>query len=128
MEHTSRFFLLIITLLATLTTHAQSVKVTVANQERQQRQQLVEIQASSVFSKLGIAKGSYNIVVTNALGQEVPYQLTYDGLLLIDASVRPCGEAEYNITKGTPQVMKTFVCGRQYPERVDDIAWENDRT
>lgn len=128
MEHTSRFFLLIITLLATLTTHAQSVKVTVANQERQQRQQLVEIQASSVFSKLGIAKGSYNIVVTNALGQEVPYQLTYEGLLLIDASVRPCGEAEYNITKGTPQVMKTFVCGRQYPERVDDIAWENDRT
>lgn len=128
MEHTSRFFLLIITLLATLTTHAQSVKVTVANQERQQRQQLIEIQASSVFSKLGIAKGSYNIVVTNALGQEVPYQLTYDGLLLIDASVRPCGEAEYNITKGTPQVMKTFVCGRQYPERVDDIAWENDRT
>ncbi|MBR5654044.1 MAG: DUF4861 domain-containing protein [Prevotella sp.] len=128
MEHTSRFFLLIITLLATLTTHAQSVKVTVANQERQQRQQLVEIQASSVFSKLGIAKGSYNIVVTNALGQEVPYQLTYDGLLLIDAAVRPCGEAEYNIIKGTPQVMKTFVCGRQYPERVDDIAWENDRT
>lgn len=128
MKHTSRFFLLIITLLATLTTYAQPVKVTVANQERQQRQQLVEIQASSVFSKLGIAEGSYNIVVTNALGQEVPYQLTYDGLLLIDASVRPCGEAEYNITKGTPQVMKTFVCGRQYPERVDDIAWENDRT
>ena len=24
--------------------------------------------------------------------------------------------------------MKTFVCGKQYPERVDDIAWENDRT
>ena len=121
-------FLIIISFLTTITAHAQNVKVTVVNQERQQRQQLVEINASLVFSKLGIAKGSNSIVVTNSLGQEVPYQLTYDGLLLIDASVRPCGEAEYTITKGTPQEMKTFVCGRQYPERVDDIAWENDRT
>ena len=24
--------------------------------------------------------------------------------------------------------MKTYVIGKQYPERVDDIAWENDRT
>ena len=24
--------------------------------------------------------------------------------------------------------MKTVVTGKQYPERVDDIAWENDRT
>lgn len=29
---------------------------------------------------------------------------------------------------GEPKPMKTFVYGKQYPERVDDIAWENDRT
>jgi hypothetical protein len=58
----------------------------------------------------------------------VGYQLTHDSLLLVDASVRPCGKAEFTVEKGTPREPKVFVTGRQYPERVDDIAWENDRT
>lgn len=33
----------------------------------------------------------------------------------------------YKITPGTPEAFKTIACGKQYPERVDDIAWENDR-
>lgn len=36
--------------------------------------------------------------------------------------------ADFTIVPGTPKPMKTIVCGKQYPERVDDIAWENDRT
>lgn len=36
--------------------------------------------------------------------------------------------ADFTIIPGTPKPMKTIVCGKQYPERVDDIAWENDRT
>ncbi len=128
MKKTTRSLFTTVLFLATISAQAQTVTVTVTNQERQQRQQLVEVNAQEVFSKLGIAPADKKVVVTNALGQEVPYQLTFDGLLLIDAAVRPCGEAVYNIAKGTPQEMKTFVCGRQYPERVDDIAWENDRT
>lgn len=107
---------------------AKSVTVTIANNERQQRQEVVEISAREVFSKLGVTPGDNKLVITNALGQEVAYQLTYDGWIIVDAAVRPCGEAVYNIEVGTPQKMKTFVCGRQYPERVDDIAWENDKT
>lgn len=42
--------------------------------------------------------------------------------------MRPEGTADFTIVPGTPKPMKTIVCGKQYPERVDDIAWENDRT
>lgn len=105
---------------------AQQVTVTVINSAESQRQELVEVDAKAVREKLGIADGT-PFKVFNALRQEVPYQLTYDGKLLIDASVRPKGVARFTVVPGQPRPMKTVVCGRQYPERVDDIAWENDR-
>ena len=98
---------------------AKDITVVVTNNERSQRQELVEIDVNQVYGKMGVAKGS-DIIVRNALGQEVAYQVTYDGKLLIDVAVRPCGEARYTITTGKPQEMKTFVTGRMYPERVDD--------
>lgn len=105
---------------------AQQVTVTVINSAESQRQELVEVDAKAVREKLGIADGQ-PFKVINALKQEVAYQLTYDGKLLIDASVRPKGVARFTVVPGQPRPMKTVVCGRQYPERVDDIAWENDR-
>ena len=106
---------------------AQNVKIIVNNDEKVQRQEVVEVSALQLYEKLGISYGS-PVIVKNALGQQVGYQLTHDSLLLVDASVRPCGKAEFTIEKGTPREPKVFVTGRQYPERVDDIAWENDRT
>ena len=112
--------------LLTISAAAQEVTVLVKNNTRQQRQELVEIDAQTVYNKLGVAAGR-NFKVINAVRQEVSYQITYDGKILIDASVRPQGTATYTIVKGKPRDVKVFVCGRQYPERVDDIAWENDR-
>lgn len=106
---------------------AGDVKIVVNNSDRNQRQELVEADVAQVYRMAGLKEGT-SLVVKNALGQEVPYQITYDGKLLIDASVRPMGKAVFTVSKGTPQPMKTVVTGRQYPERVDDIAWENDRT
>ena len=106
---------------------AKDITVAVYNNEPAQRQEIVEIDAAKVYAQMGINKGT-DIIVRNSLGQEVAYQLTYDGKLLIDAAVRPCGKASFTITTGKPQQMKTYVAGRMYPERVDDIAWENDRT
>ena len=106
---------------------AQNVKIIVNNDEKVQRQEVVEVSAQQLYEKLGISYGS-PVIVKNALGQQVGYQLTHDSLLLVDASVRPCGKAEFTVEKGTPREPKVFVTGRQYPERVDDIAWENDRT
>ena len=106
---------------------AQKVKIRVSNDEKIQRQEVVEVDAAQVYKQLGIRQGE-PFIVKNALGQEVGYQLTYDGRLLLDAAVRPCGTAEFFAEPGRPQPAKVFVTGRQYPERVDDIAWENDRT
>ena len=106
---------------------AQNVKIIVNNDEKVQRQEVVEVCAKQLYQKMGISYGS-PVIVKNALGQQVGYQLTHDSLLLVDASVRPCGTTEFSVEKGTPRQPKIYVTGRQYPERVDDIAWENDRT
>lgn len=103
------------------------VKIIVNNDEKVQRQEVVGVCAKDLYGKMGIAYGS-PLTVRNALGQQVDYQLTHDSLLLVDASVRPCGKAEFTVEQGTPRQPKVYVYGRQYPERVDDIAWENDRT
>ena len=106
---------------------AQEVTITVTNDEKVQRQEVVEVDIQAVYRALGIQAGE-PFLVKNALGQEVIYQVSYDGKLLLDASVRPCGTADFTVMKGVPRAMKSFVTGKQYPERVDDIAWENDRT
>ena len=100
--------------------------VVVSNPSAIQRQEVVSIDASTVFSRLGI-QGGRQFIVRNALDAEVPYQLTYDGQLLIEASVRPGATAQFTIVKGEPTFYKSVCYGRMYPERVDDIAWENDR-
>lgn len=106
---------------------AKDVAITVSNDSKTQRQELAEVSVNDVYSRLGIARGE-SFIIKNARGQQVDYQITYDGLILIDASVRPGGEATFTVTPGKPRPVKTIVCGKQYPERVDDIAWENDRT
>lgn len=114
-------------LLTPLHAKAANMTVSVSNNDKAQRQELVEVQMKDVYAKLGLKQGD-KFIVKNALGQQVAYQITYDGKLLIEASVRPGGTADFTIMPGEPKSMKTFVCGKQYPERVDDIAWENDRT
>lgn len=90
------------------------------------RQEVVELDAAAVYKKLGIS-GGRQFKVVNAVHQEVPYQLTYDGKILVEASVRPCGTAAFTIKRGMPRTTVNVAYGRMYPERVDDIAWENDR-
>lgn len=114
-------------LLTPLHAKAANMTVSVSNNDKVQRQELVEVQMKDVYAKLGLKQGD-KFIVKNALGQQVAYQITYDGKLLIEASVRPGGTADFTIMPGEPKPMKIFVYGKQYPERVDDIAWENDRT
>lgn len=105
---------------------AADVKVKIVNDERFQRQELVEIDVKDVRAKLGIADDE-TFVVKNGMRQQVDYQITHDGKLLIDAAVKPCGTTVYTIAKGTPEPMRRWVDGRRYPSRKDDIGWENDR-
>ena len=104
----------------------KTVTITVTNDENEQRQELVEIDLKTIVDKLALGEDDA-FVVRNAFGQQVDYQVTYDGKLLIDVSVRPCGKAQFTVCKGVPEPMKTWVKGKMYPTRKDDIAWENDR-
>ena len=99
----------------------------VSNPDRMQRQEVVGVSVIDVYHRLGVKAGT-PLVVKNALGQEVASQITYDGLLLMDAAVRPRGTAKFTVAVGQPSSFENICFGRQYPERVDDIAWENDRT
>ncbi len=103
------------------------VLIRIANTDNRQRQEVVEVDAKQLFKALNNTDRR-PIVIYNKLGQKTDYQLTHDGKLLIDASVRPHGVAEYEATIGEPDAPIVYAAGRQYPYRKDDIAWENDRT
>ena len=105
----------------------KAFKVVIRNESNVQRQEVVALDAPTVFNRLNI-KGGRQFVVTNACGQEVAYQLTHDGKVLLDVAARPCGVAVFTVKKGLPADYKNVCYGRMYPERVDDIAWENDLT
>lgn len=66
-------------------------------------------------------------VVLDSEGNQVPYQITYDSLLIFPVRIAEKGTAEYTVAKGIPVSSDTICCGRCYPERLDDIAWENDK-
>lgn len=68
-----------------------------------------------------------SFVLLDENGKEVAYQLTYDDQLIFQSSVTANSTKTYTIKAGTPAPVETIVTGKQYPERVDDIAWENDR-
>jgi len=110
----------------TLPVFAGDVVVKVTNVEDIQRQHLVELDLKTIVDKMGLAENA-SFIVKNAAGQQVDYQKTYDGKLLIDAAVKPCGTSVFTITPGVPDEMKCWVHGAMYPIRKDDIAWENDR-
>lgn len=67
-------------------------------------------------------------IVGGADAPEVPYQITYDSLLIFPATVAARMSAVYTIVPGEPAAQDTIAWGRLFPERKDDMAWENDRS
>ncbi len=103
-----------------------SMKVNITNTSDEYREQVIALPADSVFERLGIT-GGRQFIICDVAGLEVPYQLTHDGKVLIEAGVRPQGTQTFTIRRGTPKAYKTVCFGRIFPERKDDFAWENDR-
>jgi len=101
-------------------------RIVVKNESSEFRQEVIEVETSQLFQKLGI-QGGRQFIVYDEGGLEVPYQLSYDGKLLLDAGVQPKSVLTFKIRKGTPKVYPSTCYGRIYPERKDDYAWENDR-
>lgn len=119
--------LLLALLTATLfsSANAQQATLTVTNPGDQQRLEVVEADLQAINKRLGTT-GDEPLIVKNALGQQQDYQKSYDGKLLMYVSVQPHCTAEFTITQGEPSGFKYYVFGKLYPERADDITWEND--
>lgn len=107
----------------------QQATIVVSNPTSTPRTELISLSMSEVKAKLGNAtpKKGEAYIVKNKRGQQIGSQITHDGLLLIDASVRPHGSATYYVTIGKPYQQKVWATGALYKIRKDDIAWENDR-
>lgn len=87
--------------------------------------EMVEVPMSDVAAKLKLADTA-QIVVLDADGQQVPYQVTYDEMVIFPATVKANSTAAYTIQSGIPDPYNVVACGKHYPERLDDVAWEND--
>ena len=104
----------------------KAVTVTITNPLALERSgEMVEVAMSEVAAKLKLPDTA-EIIVTDADGRQVPYQITYDNLVIFPVTVKAKGKATYTIQAGTPEPFGVIACGKYYPERLDDVAWEND--
>ena len=100
------------------------VKVRVANDSKLDRKAgLVMLDAGQLKERLG----SGYLYVTDASGREIPSQLTSDGRLLFAADVAAGDECTFTVAAAdSAHVYHALTTGRVYPERADDVAWENE--
>lgn len=67
------------------------------------------------------------VVVRNDNGEIVPSQVTHNGKLIFQCDVEAGAKVEYRVEYSDLKAkQQTYACGRVYPERVDDLAWESD--
>lgn len=87
--------------------------------------EMLELPVKDVLSRLNLTDES-KLVVLDAEGTEVPYQITYNQLIIFPVTVKANEGVVYQIKSGIPAEVPVKVTGKVYPERMDDLAWEND--
>lgn len=118
-----KIFSLLLAASAFACTQEKGIEITIANPSANSRtNEITEIAFDAVASL-----DSDTFIIMDNSGSQVPYQITYDDKIIFPVTVKAGESVTYKITPGTPEKFKTIACGKQYPERVDDIAWENDR-
>ena len=114
---------LLLAIFAFACTPEKKVEVTICNPSAMDRpNEITEIGMDAVSKLQG-----ETFIITDNQGKQIPYQITYDNKIIFPVSLKAGENATYQITSGTPEEFKIITCGKHYPERVDDIAWENDR-
>ena len=84
---------------------------------------MIELDAEFALSKIE----SPSFYIADAEGNEIPSQITSGGLLIFPAEVAPGQTAVYKIMPADEgNFYENKVFGAIYPERRDDIAYEND--
>ncbi|KAA6322807.1 hypothetical protein EZS27_027688 [termite gut metagenome] len=119
-------YLCLIAFIAASCNSTKILTVTVTNASDLARAgELIELSVESVSGILTL-KPADTFVITDSAGIEIPYQITYDNNVIFPVNAASEGVATYTITKGISTEVAPITFGKQYPERVDDIAWEND--
>lgn len=95
-----------------------AARISVTNTLPQSRTEMIEVAASE------LPQGAF--VITDAYGAEVPWQLTHDGKIVFPVSVGPQSTAVFTVAEGKPTPIDDIAYAAFYPERADDLAWEND--
>lgn len=105
---------------------SKTVTVTVSNPLAMERSnEIVELSIAEVSNRLNLADTA-QVVIFDSEGKEIPYQITYDDKIIFPVAVPGNATSTYTIQAGTPHEVEVKACGRQYPERLDDMSWEND--
>ncbi|MCL1942386.1 MAG: DUF4861 domain-containing protein [Candidatus Azobacteroides sp.] len=126
------FPVILICILFTACNENKTIKVFIKNDSSIDREnEIIELEWSDITAKTALADTA-RIIVIDANGMQVPYQLVTEGnatpqKLIFPVSVKAEKSAEYLIKKGIPQNFTAKTFGRFVPERKDDVAWENDK-
>ena len=98
----------------------------IKNPTKENISQVIEI-ATMEDLKKGNCAVAREFIILDSDNNEVPYQITHDGKILVFCSVRPESSIGLSMIKGQPQDYELTCNGRIYPNRWDDLVWENDR-
>lgn len=98
--------------------------IIVSNDSEIRRDEIVEIDLSYLRSSVGRS----NFIITDSSGRNIAYQITFDSLLIFPVSLDSGSSDVFYVNEGIPPVTDTIAWGGFFPERLDDIAWENDRS
>lgn len=105
---------------------AASFKVVVSNPYDYDRHpEMVEVALTEVCTALALADDEDFVIRSKR--KEVPYQITHDGKIIFPVTLEAGGQQTYTFRKGTPAAVQAIACGKHYPDKDNDIAWENDK-
>lgn len=103
-----------------------SVDVEIINTLNEKRQkEMIELELLDINKLLKNYDNQSFIILDNKL-EQVPYQITYDNKVIFNLDIKANEKIICHIRKGIPQKYTIYTCGKLYPERFDDLAWEND--
>lgn len=112
-----------VALAAACTSGPQPATLSVLNESDADRpNEMVAVSAADLLGRLQLSDTS-QFVILNAHGLSVPYQVTYDGLVLFRATVPAGGRATYTVQEGDPL---PFAAEVQNSESDSLLAWSDD--
>ena len=97
--------------------------------------EIVEISLDEIRNELHISSGLISVVDDS--DNRIPSQITHDSLLIFPVSVSAasdrtyivrCDDKSFSLSQFRTVSSDTISCSRIYPKRLDDLAWENDKS